>query len=155
MDATARAVARSEIRAVLDRYGILARDDSPFDEVAKCFAQDAIFRLPNGKEVPPTRIEEVLQGESAKYIRHHVTTADIKFISPTEAKTETNFIAITDTAWPDHWGCWKDTFKVQKDGSWKIQDRSVLVDNGVPEGWYMQKYGKFHKLPEHGDVNSL
>ncbi|MCJ1303941.1 hypothetical protein MMC08_006752, partial [Hypocenomyce scalaris] len=70
---------------------MLARDDSPFDEVAKRFAPDAIFRPPNGKEVPPTRIEEVLPGESAKYIRHHVTMADIQFVTENEARVETNF----------------------------------------------------------------
>ena len=149
-------VARSEIRAVLDRYGILARDDSPWDEVRKCFAPDAAYRIPNGKVLPVSRIEEVLQNGSAEYIRHHVTTADIKFISSTEAKVETNFIAITDTAHPDHWGSWKDTFKVQSDGSWKIQDRQICVDNGVPEGWFMLNYGKGHPGdPPHHDVHSL
>ncbi|KAK5195060.1 hypothetical protein LTR99_002701 [Exophiala xenobiotica] len=148
-------IARSEIKAVIDRYGILARDDSPWDEVRKSFATDAVYYIPGGKQLPPTRLEEVLQGGSAEYIRHHVTTCDIKFVSATEALVETNFIAITDTAWPDHWGCWKDTFKVQADGDWKIQSRRICVDNGVPQGWFMKNYGKWHQLPVHHDVHTL
>ena len=151
MNAAQKATARSEIRAVLDRFAVLARDDPCWDEIAKCYATDGIFRLPNGKEVAPTQIKEVLQGGGANYIRHHATSSDVKFISSTEAKVETLFIAITDTAWPDHWGSWKDTFKVQPDGAWKIQYRSAAVENGAPEGWYMQNYGKVHKSPKHGD----
>lgn len=154
-DATQRAVARSEIRAIFDRYAMLARDGADFNRIAEdCFAKDAIYRLPNGDALPPTRLSEVLQGEEAKYIRHHVTTSDIKFVSATEALSETEFIAITDSAAPDHWGCWKDTLKVQPDGTWKLQDRQIVIDGGAAHGWYMKQYGKFHKAPEVSNPHS-
>ena len=149
LDANQRATARSEIRALFDRYAMLARDGADFNRIAEdCFAKDAVYRLPSGDAVPAERLSDVLQGEEAKYIRHHVTTCDIKFISATEALSETEFIANTDSAAPDHWGCWQDTVKVQPDGTWKLQDRKIVIDGGNPQGWYMKQYGKFHKEPE-------
>ncbi|RVX72528.1 hypothetical protein B0A52_03718 [Exophiala mesophila] len=155
LDAAQRAVARSEIRAVLDRYGMLARDLADFNRIAEdCFAPGAIYQLPNGKEVPTTQLSDVIQGEEAKYIRHHVTTADIKFVSATEAKVETNFIAHTDSASPDHWGSWKDTFVAQSDGTWKLQHRAIIIDDGVTHGWYMKQYGSVHQKPAQGNPHS-
>ena len=156
MDDVQRTVARSEIRALIDRYAVIARDHASWEEMSKVFANNAVYRLPNGKAVTPQELSQVVQGAEAKYIRHHVTTVDINLVSSEEAMVESYYIAITDSASPDHWGCWKDTVrKDQKSGLWKIQDRTLVPDGGVAEGWYMQVYGKSHRTPGHVAPHSL
>lgn len=52
--------------------------------------------LPDGTAVPAADLAEVLQGEEAAYIRHHITTVDIRFAGPDEATADVFFFAITN-----------------------------------------------------------
>ncbi|KAJ5738500.1 hypothetical protein N7493_001655 [Penicillium malachiteum] len=130
-----RTIALSEINAIVNRYCILARENAPWDEMTKLFEHDAIFRLPNGIELSPQNMSAVVGGMEAKYIRHHITSCNVYFTSPTEASVESFFIAVTDWAVIDHWGGWKDEFRKQEDGSWLIRDKTIVVDGRDPDGW--------------------
>lgn len=141
MDTAAREHARSEITSVMHRYASLAREGADFSAMAKCFTPDALYRLPHGVAIPPSRMVEVVRGNEAKYIRHHITTIDIQFVGENEARSEAFYLALTDLACPDHWGMWRDVFRRQADGSWLIQDRTIVVDGAAPGGWYANTYG--------------
>lgn len=138
--------ARSSITAVLHRYASLAREGVDWSEMAKLFAPDGLYRLPNGAVVDPSRMSEVVQGKEAKYIRHHITTIDMTFVSDDEVHSEAFYLAVTDQASPDHWGMWKDIFRRYDDDDdascrWLIQDRTIVVEGAAPNGWCASVYG--------------
>ncbi|OAP60539.1 hypothetical protein AYL99_05541 [Fonsecaea erecta] len=137
-----QSTARAEITAAMHRYASLAREGADWDAMAALFAPDGLYRLPNGVAVDPKRMVEVVQGNEAQYIRHHVTTIDITFVGDTEAHTEAFYLAVTDRASPDHWGGWKDVFRWHpQQEAWLIQDRTICVDGAAPGGWYASVYG--------------
>lgn len=136
-----RAIACNEILSVMNNYASLARENAPFDKMALNFTSDAVFRLPNGMSVHPSEMIKVVQGEEPKYIRHHLTSTNIHFVSQTEARTEAGFFAGTHLSSVDHWGCWRDIFRRGDDGRWLIQDRTIVVEGCDPKGWYAEKYG--------------
>lgn len=143
--------ARAEITTVMHRYASLARENADWDAMARLFAPNGVYRLPHGVAVDPSRMAEVVRGNEAKYIRHHVTTVDITFVSEVEAHTEAFYLAVTERASPDHWGMWKDVFRfvpvsagegqAQNRHVWLIQDRTIAVEGAVPNGWYATTYG--------------
>ncbi|KIX95528.1 uncharacterized protein Z520_08648 [Fonsecaea multimorphosa CBS 102226] len=134
--------ARAEITTVMHRYASLARENADWDAMAALFAPDGVYRLPNGVSVDPKRMVEVVQGNEAKYIRHHVTTVDITFVSVLEAYSEAFYLAVTDRASPDHWGMWRDVFRWHpRERVWLIQKREIVVDGAAPGGWYADVYG--------------
>jgi len=137
----ARPEDRARIHAVVHRYAFNGREGVDIADMLPLFTDDAVAILPNGARVPIQKLSEVLQGEEAKYIRHHITTIDIQFASDTEARVESQFFAITNEASPDHWGSWRDSFLKSNDGSWKINERYIVVDGGSPEGWFVRMYG--------------
>lgn len=104
------------------------------------FTADARVHLPDGAAVPPADLGKVLRGEEAQFIRHHITTVDIRFTDADHALCDTVFFAVTNEAAPDHWGHWADTFKRQPDGSWLIHERRINVDGAAPGGWFSRKY---------------
>ncbi|KEF60623.1 uncharacterized protein A1O9_02184 [Exophiala aquamarina CBS 119918] len=136
-----RAIAQAEIRAICHRYAVMARDKVDFKDMEPLFRPDGLFRLPNGVAVKPSEISTVVQGEEAKYIRHHITSIDIHFTSDTEARTKSQFFAATNVTFTDHWGCWEDIFTRDENGAWLIYDRSIVIDGYDPKGWYGEKYG--------------
>lgn len=136
-----RADDRALIQAVVHRYAYNGREGVDIADMVPLFTDDAVAILPNGAEVPIRNLSDVLQGEEAKYIRHHLTTVDIKWTSDTTADTESQFIALTNEASPDHWGCWRDKFAKQNDGTWQITQRAIVVEGGAPTGWFMRMYG--------------
>ena len=97
--------------------------------------------MPNGQSVKAVEMSAVVQGEEAKYIRHHITGVDVHFKSETEARTMAQFIAVTNQSVPDHWGHWEDTFTRSEGGAWLIYDRMIVVDGFDPKGWFREKYG--------------
>lgn len=135
-----RAVAKSEIESLLHRYAILARENLPVDQMQPLFLKDGIFRLPNGTEVKPAELGKIVRGKPPEFIRHHITTIDVQFVSDNEAKTHALFFAVTELSSMDHWGCWKDIIKRQPDGQWAIVDRSVIVEGKDPHGLFAQKH---------------
>lgn len=142
MDLNEQALARMQITAIMHRYAWHARDKADWNAIASCFEPDAVYRLSNGTELPPSRAKEVVRGNEAKYIRHHITTIDMVFISGTEAHTDAQFFATTEHKFIDHSGHWKDVWRKQKDGSWLMHERTVVTEKQDPDGWSATVCGK-------------
>ena len=134
-EALARAVARSEITEVLQRYANLAVEQADFAGMARLFTTDGHFILLDGTAVPATEIERIVDGHEAKWIRHHLTTIHIDFTSETTATADSYYIAFTDLAQPDHWGRWRDTFQLEPDSGWMLTSKQPLVEGFHPDGW--------------------
>lgn len=140
----ARPEDRALIQAVVHRYAFNAREGLFDPEVTSIgiehmlplFTDDAVVVLPGGVELPAKELGNVVQGEEATYIRHHITTVDIRFKGDDQAETFTQFFANTDEAAPDHWGHWHDEFRRQADGSWLIQRREIVTEGGARGGWF-------------------
>lgn len=135
-----RSVAKSEIESLFHRYAVLAKETATPAKMSEVFNPDGVFRLPNGDVVKPADLLTVVQGNNPKFIRHHITSIDIEFVSPSEAHTEAFYIALTDLSSPDHWGCWKDIVTRGQDGRWLIADRTIVVDGADPKGWFKATY---------------
>lgn len=133
-DALERAIARSEITAVLQEYTNLAVENADFAAMARLFADDGTFILLDGTAVPKTDIEEIVAGNESEFIRHHLTTIHIEFTSETTATADSYYIAFTNLAQPDHWGRWLDTFR-REDGKWLLTSKRPIVEGYHPEGW--------------------
>ncbi|OOQ86327.1 hypothetical protein PEBR_21907 [Penicillium brasilianum] len=142
MDLNEQAIARVQITAVMHRYASHARDKADWEAIASCFEPKGIYRFSNGREVPPSRASEVVRGNEAKYIRHHITTIDIEFISEMEAHSCAQFFATTERKFVDHSGHWRDLWRKQKDGSWLIRERTIVTEKQDPEGWSAIVCGK-------------
>jgi hypothetical protein len=112
-----------------------------FADMVPLFTADAAIVLPGGVGIPPNQLRDVLRGEEAKFIRHHITTIDIRFLGQNEAAVESFFLAVTNEAPLDHWGFWRDKFVRQSDGSWLIAVREIQPEGGDPKGWFMRMYG--------------
>jgi SnoaL-like domain len=136
-----RAEDRAMIQAVVHRYAHTARDKMDFADMVPLFTADAAIVLPGGVGIPPNQLRDVLRGEEAKFIRHHITTIDIRFLGQNEAAVESFFLAVTNEAPLDHWGFWRDKFVRQSDGSWLIAVREIQPEGGDPRGWLMRMYG--------------
>lgn len=137
---SARAEDRACIHAVVHRYAHNGREGVDLADMLPLFTAAAGAVLPDGTRVPITSLTDVLKGEEAKYIRHHLTTVDVTWTGEDSAQVESQFIAITNEASPDHWGCWRDVFVRTSDQSWQISERAIVVDGGDPTGWFMRMY---------------
>lgn len=135
MDPTEEATARTLILALVNRYASLARENGDYAEVEKLFQPGGVVRFPNGRELPPDKLGEITRDNGPSYLRHHVTTVDIQFVSPEEAHSQAYVIAITDQKAPDHWGQWNDVFRKQSDGRWLFKEKAVLIGGRDPGGW--------------------
>lgn len=133
--AVERAVARSQITEILQRYANMAVEQADFAGMAVLFTADGQFVLPNGAAVGATEIEKVVNGSEPNFIRHHITTIQIDFTSDTTATADSFFIAYTDLAQPDHWGRWEDTFRREDDGRWLLTSKHPVVEGFAPNGW--------------------
>lgn len=137
LDPAEEATARSLILALLYRYASLAREhaNGDYSEFEKIFEKDGKIRFPDGRELPPSQLAEVVRDGGPKYLRHHLTTVDIQFVSAEEAHCQGYVIVITDQCAPDHWGQWNDVVKKQADGRWLFKEKAVVVGGMNPEGW--------------------
>ena len=140
LDPVAECVARSQIQNTFHRYAVLANETPDIAKMAALFHEDGTFRLPNGFVVKPRDLLDVVRGNNPDFIRHHITSIDMKFVSSSEAKTQSYFFAITRKSSFDHWGQWQDIVRKTADGRWLIFDRSVVVEGGDPNGWYKTTY---------------
>lgn len=136
----ARLLAKSEIETLFHRYAILANETPSIEKMSALFKEDGVFRLPNGHAVKPSDLLTVVQGNNPTFIRHHITSIDIQFVSPTEAHSQAYYIAITHLSSHDHWGQWQDVVTRDENGKWLIADRTVIVENGDPKGWFKTTY---------------
>ena len=135
LNASDRAVARSEITEILHRYTSMAREDADFPAMADLFTEDGVFVLPGGVEVPRTEIHRIAEAAPPRLIRHHVTTIDIRFHGDDSAETESFFIAYSDLVQPDHWGRWRDRFRRTPAGHWLLTRKEPLLDGYSPGGY--------------------
>ncbi|KAJ5355915.1 hypothetical protein N7517_010524 [Penicillium concentricum] len=142
MDLEKQALARVLITAVMHRYASHARDGADWNAIASCFEPDGTYRLSNGREILPSQAKEVVRGNEAKYIRHHITTIDIVFVNEDEAHSNAQFFATTEHKFFDHSGHWRDIFRRQKDGSWLIHDRTIVTEKQDLEGWSAKVCGE-------------
>lgn len=130
-----RAVARSEITALVHRYAYMAVEKADFAAMATLFHPDGEFVLPNGTVLPPTEIHRIVSGQEPTFIRHHYTTMAIDFTSATTATADTFSIVYTDLAQPDHWGRMKDTLRRGEDGRWLFTRKQPVVEGYAPNSW--------------------
>ncbi|KAL1857046.1 hypothetical protein Daus18300_010494 [Diaporthe australafricana] len=142
-----RTVALSEIQAVLKTYCTLARGNTDWAQIETLFTADANFRFGPGGSivVHPSQISAVAGDGEAAYIRHHLTSWRATFVGDSEARVDSQFLAITDQA-PlgklDHWGRWEDIF-VREGDAWLIKDRLVVGEGAHPDGWLAQRTKSF------------
>lgn len=134
-ESVARTVDRSEITALLHHYANLAVENADFAAMARLFTDDGKFILLDGTAVPTTEIERIVAGHEASWIRHHLTTTKIDFISENTATADSYYIAFTNLAQPDHWGRWRDSLRREPGGEWLLTSKQPLVEGYHPDGW--------------------
>jgi hypothetical protein len=88
----ARSVAKNEIETLLQRYAVLAKETASGEKMAPLFKPDSVFRLPNGVQVQPADLLEVVKGNNPKLIRHHITSVEITFVNAQEAYVESYYM---------------------------------------------------------------
>ena len=136
-----RAIAIADLHAAVHNYAHMARNGVEWPTKLRCFTPDAEIVLPNGTGLPVSRMSEMLQGNEAKYYRHHLTSFDIRFVHKDEAKVTSQLFVITHKSTHDHWGEWQDRFERGVDGQWRIAEKKLIVDGCDPNGWYAETYG--------------
>lgn len=127
--------ARTLILALLYRYASLAREESDHAAMAALFEPEGKIHFPDGRSLHPSQLGEITQANRPKYLRHHLTTIDIQFDSPEEARCLSYVVAASDQKMPDHWGQWTDVVVRQADGTWLFREKVVNVGGRDPEGW--------------------
>lgn len=136
-----RSVAWTEICALIHRYGALAKEHTDWDQMARCYHTDGVMHLPDGSTISPANFSQIVKGEAADYVRHHLTTMDVQFVNSMEARVNTNFFTMTSWETFDHWGVWKDVVtRKAGDGEWLIADRKVVIEHAASGGWFASKY---------------
>ena len=95
-------LALAQVQAVVHRSAYLARNGLKWEEFSQTFQSDAQFHLANGKTMSTSEWRNILQGEQAEYIRHHITTADVNFEDETKANARVQFFTLTNWSSYDH-----------------------------------------------------
>ena len=135
-----RTIASAQIQNTVQRYAFLARNDLDWVEFSKTLLPEAKIHLANEKTLSLSEWQTILQGEQAKYIRHHLTTMDIQFTSDMEALATAQFFTITDWSHCDHWGEWKFLVTSDGTGAWLIKEKTIILDGVDPAGWAAARY---------------
>lgn len=132
--------ALAQIQAVVHRYAYLARNKLKWEDFSQTFKPDARFRLPNGATISTSEWQQVLEGEQAEYIRHHLTTVDVDFKDTTTAVANAQFFALTNWSSCDHWGEWQVVVSQGSNRKWLISEMNMVLDGVDPKGWAAAKY---------------
>ncbi len=133
-------VALAQVQAVVHRYAYLARNGLKWEEISQTLQADAQFHLANGMTLSTSQWQNILQGDQAEYIRHHITTVDVGFESETRATAMVQFFALTHASACDHWGEWQMVVLRDSDGKWLISEMKIVLDGVDPKGWAAAKY---------------
>ena len=133
-------IALAQIQAVVHRYAYLARNNLKWEEISRTFQSNTRFHLANGKTMSTSEWQQILQGEQADYIRHHLTTVDVTLRSETDAVAVAQFFVLTNWSSCDHWGEWQFVISRDSDGKWLISDMTIVLDGVDPKGWAAAKY---------------
>lgn len=126
--------ARMAILALIHRYAAVAHEDVQPLELAALFEPGAKIQFSDGSERPPSEIRDVLS-QLPEQLTHHVTTVDIQFVAPNEARCQTHVLASTNVKTPDHWGRWDSHVKRQDDGKWLFSKNAIITEGMAPGGW--------------------
>lgn len=136
-------LARESIRQTMVRY-TTAGDRLRLEEFLAVFTRDAILESEGVGEEDRFRYEGLQQirqwlgrwaqrsrgndsrVHQATFVRHHLSTSDIRFTDPGTAQATTYWTAFTDIG-PDHCGYYLDTFR-HTDEQWLIAHRRVRLD---------------------------
>jgi hypothetical protein len=133
----ARAEDRAAISTLLATYN-MAGDRLQLDVLASTFAEDGVLEFPGAKYRGRDAIRAGLggghpadapnAGESSRptFVRHHLTTSQIDFLSDVEAAGRTYFVVYTDIG-ADHAGLYVDRIGL-RDDKWLVTHRRVLID---------------------------
>ncbi|PSN70055.1 hypothetical protein BS50DRAFT_571366 [Corynespora cassiicola Philippines] len=147
------ATARILITSLIHRYASVGRETFPPEYIASLFEPDGMLMFPDGQEVAPSRLIDILGGSPPEFLLHHVTTVDVQFVSEDEARCQTYLLAQTDVKTLDHWGRWEDVVKKQVDGRWLFKRKILKPDGGHPDGWYAGLLANVEKSPsESGKI---
>jgi hypothetical protein len=136
-----RAEDRACISAVMNRYCWLARENVDFSDMVALFAPGGELVLPDGTVTNPENLGDVIRGSEAHYIRHHITTLDIRWTGEETAESEAFYIAITDEGSIDHFGEWHNSWQKQPNGGWLWTRHHIFATGGAPGGWAHRVHG--------------
>jgi hypothetical protein len=119
-------------------------DRGRLDGLLATFTADGVLELDRGvfsgrdairgalsPAVDAKRSEHRAPGAPRLFLRHHLTTSRIEFVSPSEADAWTYFFVMTPIG-VDHAGLYVDRF-VAHDGQWLIARRRVKIDWQAPD----------------------
>jgi hypothetical protein len=134
IDLSSEATAHTLITALIHRYAVLARESLDISQITPLFHPLAKIHSPDGRELAPEQLGEIMGPEPPKVLRHNVTTMDIQFVSTTEARCMSYVVAATDKKCPDHWGVWEDVVR-SVDGRWLFWRKEVVVEGFDRDGW--------------------
>jgi len=141
-------LAREAIRQTMARY-TTAGDRLQIEEFVATFTEDAImeseqveesdsFRYSGRDEIRGwmqrwlDRAASPAAGDAgAKFVRHHLSTCDIRFTGQGQARARTYWTAYTDIG-PDHCGYYLDDFQRVGD-QWLLSHRRVRLDWRSPQ----------------------
>ena len=134
-------IAREEIRSLLIEY-VQCADGGRTARMLELFAPDAVMEATGdpactGRDEISAYFERagrsIREHMTSAVLRHHLSSIHIELTSPTEARTTSYFLAITD-AGPDHWGRYRDT--LSHDGeTWRITHRLLQLEGRTAGGW--------------------
>jgi hypothetical protein len=131
---TTEATARTLISALVHRYASLTRETLNMPLVTPLFHPTAKIHSPDGRDLEPAQLADIMGPEPPKLLRHNVTTVDIQFVSEKEARCLTYVIAVTEKKCPDHFGVWEDVV-VREGEKWVFARKEVEVDWVAEGGW--------------------
>lgn len=134
---------RESIRQTLANYN-MAGDRLKVDDFVAVFTQEGILETESvpehdgfcyrGRDEIRAWLTRWQRGDStsttpthqASFVRHHLSTCDIKLLSVTEARSRTYWTAYTDIG-ADHGGYYLDALQ-KVDGEWLIAHRRIRLD---------------------------
>lgn len=142
-------LAREGIRRTMANY-TMAGDRLRAEDFMAVFTEDAILESDGVPEADAFRYEgrEAMRqwilrwrqpqptqaGQSATFVRHHLSTSQIEITSTDSARARTYWVAYTDIG-QDHCGYYLDTFR-KVDDRWLIAHRKVRLDWRSPQSLF-------------------
>lgn len=142
MDAE-EAIAREQIRHLIGKYAICG-DQLNIDGFAGTFALDGTLEMTTYSHTGRAAIKQWMlnaepfgeENRRPTFVRHHITSSLVEFVSPEAATGRTYFLVLTDVG-VDHSGYYVD--RLQKEGGeWLFAHRRVRIlwrtpDSFIPE----------------------
>jgi ketosteroid isomerase-like protein len=125
-------LAREGIRKTIAHYTD-AGDNSRYEDLVRCYAEDGVFEIAIGTWQGRPAIEQALRdlrarrdGDAPLLQRHHLGTCLIDVEDETHARAITYF-AVVSNGGLDHAGRYLDKL-VKRDGRWQFAHRNVVVE---------------------------